>query len=234
MQVILLERIRKLGQMGDVVKVKDGFARNYLLPLGKALRATDANLERFKNEKVQLETRNLELKGEAEKVAKKIDGNIYLVIRQASDAGQLFGSVATRDIAETVSKGGASVERRQIMLLRPIKNLGLHPITISLHPEVDATVTINVARSDEEAKRQERGEDILTGELDEEEEAAIAAEEIFEDEELAQEAEQVLQEDASEAEAVADGESAEQSTDDASGDASEGEDEASADEEAKD
>ena len=194
MQVILLERIRKLGQMGEVVTVKDGFARNYLLPYGKALRATDANLLRFESNKSQLEARNLELKKEAEVVAKKVDGNKFLIIRQASDTGQLFGSVATRDIAEAVTQGGTTIERRQIMLLRPIKTLGLHPITVSLHPEVDATVTVNVARSEEEAGRQERGEDILTGEIEDQEEAAIAAEEIFEDEERAKEAEQVLQE----------------------------------------
>jgi len=199
MQVILLERIRKLGQMGDVVTVKNGFARNYLLPYGKALRATDANLQRFESDKAQLEARNLELKKEAEAVATKVDGSNFLIIRQASDTGQLFGSVATRDIAETITKGGTTIERRQIMLLRPIKTLGLHPITVSLHPEVDATVTVNVARSDEEAKRQERGEDILTGEAEEQEEAAIAAEEIFEDVERAKDAEKALQEEAAEA-----------------------------------
>jgi len=203
MQVILLERIRKLGQMGDVVTVKNGFALNYLLPHGKALRATDANLQRFESQKTQLEARNLELKKEAEAVAKKVDGDSFLIIRQASDTGQLFGSVATRDIAETITQGGTTIERRQIMLLRPIKTLGLHPFTVSLHPEVDATVTVNVARSEEEAGRQERGEDILTGEIADEEEAAIAAEEIFEDQELAKEAEQVLQEAGAEGEAPA-------------------------------
>ena len=137
--MILLERIRKLGQMGDVVTVKNGFARNYLLPYGKALRATDANLQRFESDKSQLEARNLELKKEAEVVAKKVDGNKFLIIRQASDTGQLFGSVATRDIAEAITRGGTTIERRQIMLLRPIKMLGLHPITVNLHPEVHAT-----------------------------------------------------------------------------------------------
>ena len=203
MQVILLERIRRLGQMGDVVTVKDGFARNYLLPYGKALRATDANLQRFEGEKTQLEARNLELKSEAETLAKKVDGSSFLIIRQASDTGQLFGSVATRDIAETITQGGTAVERRQIMLLRPIKTLGLHPITVSLHPEVDATVTVNVARSEEEAGRQERGEDILTGEIEDEEEAVIAAEKIFEDEERAKEVEEALQEEGAEGEAPA-------------------------------
>jgi large subunit ribosomal protein L9 len=206
MHVILLERIRKLGQMGDVVTVKDGFARNYLLPYGKALRATDANLQRFESEKTQLEARNLELKSEAEAVAKKVDGNSFLIIRQASDTGQLFGSVATRDIAEAVTQGGTAIERRQILLLRPIKTLGLHPITIGLHPEVDATVTVNVARSEEEAGRQERGEDILTGEIEDQEEAKVAAEEVFEDDERAKDAEQALQEDGAEGEAPADAE----------------------------
>jgi len=244
MQVILLERIRKLGQMGDVVTVKAGFARNYLLPYGKALRATDANLQRFEGEKAQLEARNLELKKEAEAVAKKVDGSNFLIIRQASDTGQLFGSVATRDIAETITQGGTTIERRQILLLRPIKTLGLHAITVSLHPEVDATVTVNVARSEEEAKRQERGEDILTGEVEEQEEAAIATEEIFEDEERAKEAEETLQEESAEVESPdepeaappkADAEPAEENpeTDAAAQDEAEGDDQASAEEDQK-
>jgi large subunit ribosomal protein L9 len=215
MQVILLERIRKLGQMGDVVTVKNGFARNFLLPYGKALRATDTNLKRFETDKTQLEARNLELKKEAEAVAEKVNGSHFLVIRQASDSGQLFGSVATRDIAETITQGGTTIERRQIMLLRPIKTLGLHPITVSLHPEVDATVTVNIARSEEEAKRQERGEDILSDEFDEQEEAAIAAEEIFEDEELAKDAEEALQETSAEDEPSSDADAPAQEEDQA-------------------
>ena len=160
MQVILLERIGRLGQMGDVVRVKDGFARNFLLPQGKALRATDDNRKRFEKDRVQLEARNLELKGEAEGVSTKLDGQTFVTIRQAGDTGQLYGSVSTRDIAEAVSAGGVSVDRRQILLDKPIKALGLHDIRVQLHPEVVVKVTINVARSSEEAEKQSRGEDV--------------------------------------------------------------------------
>ena len=160
MQVILLERIAKLGQMGDTVSVKDGFARNFLLPQGKALRATKANMARFETERAQLEARNLELKQEAERVGTELEGNTYVMIRQAGDTGQLYGSVATRDIAEAISAGGVTVERRQVLLNRPIKALGLHEVTLGLHPEVEVPVTINVARTEEEAERQARGEDV--------------------------------------------------------------------------
>lgn len=160
MQVILLERIGRLGQMGDVVKVKDGFARNFLLPQKKALRATDDNRKHFEKERVHLEARNLELKGEAEGISGKIDGKTFTAIRQAGDTGQLYGSVSTRDIAEVVTTGGFSVNRNQILLDKPIKALGLHPIRVQLHPEVIVKVSINVARSDEEAERQARGEDV--------------------------------------------------------------------------
>ena len=160
MQVILLERIGRLGQMGDVVRVKDGFARNFLLPQGKALRATDDNRKRFETQRVQLEARNLELKKEAEGVSGKLDGQTFVAIRQAGDTGQLYGSVSTRDIAEVVSTGGFSTDRRQILLDKPIKTLGLHGIRVQLHPEVIVKVTINVARSPEEAERQARGEDV--------------------------------------------------------------------------
>ncbi len=160
MQVILLERIGRLGQMGDVVKVKDGFARNFLLPQKKALRATDDNRKHFEKERVHLEARNLELKGEAEGISGKIDGKTFTAIRQAGDTGQLYGSVSTRDIADVVTTGGFSVNRNQILLDKPIKALGLHPIRVQLHPEVIVKVTINVARSDEEAERQARGEDV--------------------------------------------------------------------------
>ena len=160
MQVILLERIGRLGQMGDVVKVKDGFARNFLLPQGKALRATDDNRKHFEKERVHLEARNLEMKGEAEGLSGKIEGKTFTAIRQAGDTGQLYGSVSTRDIAEVVTAGGFSVHRNQILLDKPIKSLGLHPIRVQLHPEVIVKVTINVARSDEEAQRQARGEDV--------------------------------------------------------------------------
>jgi large subunit ribosomal protein L9 len=184
MQVILLERIGRLGQMGDLVNVKDGFARNYLLPQGKALRATEANRKRFESERAQLEARDLELKSEAEGVAGKLDGESFVVIRQAGDNGQLYGSVSTRDIAAAVTEGGFSVERRQVLLDRPIKALGLHEVRISLHGEVEPVVVVNVARSAEEATRQARGEDVtktLTEEEEDAEEARIAAEKLFEE-----------------------------------------------------
>lgn len=160
MQIILLERIGRLGQMGDVVNVKDGYARNFLLPQKKALRATEENLARFEKERTQLEARDLELKKEAEAVAAKLAGQSFLAIRQAGDTGQLYGSVTTRDIAEVVTAGGFSIDRRQIVLDRPIKTLGLHPIRVALHPEVIVQVALNVARSQDEAERQARGEDV--------------------------------------------------------------------------
>jgi large subunit ribosomal protein L9 len=160
MQVILLERIGRLGQMGDVVKVKDGYARNFLLPQGKALRATDENKSRFEKDRAQLEARNLELKKEAQAVAEKLEGQQFVTIRQAGDTGQLYGSVSPKDIAEAVTEGGFSVDRRQILLDRPIKALGLHPVQVALHPEVVVKVQVNVARSDAEAERQARGEDV--------------------------------------------------------------------------
>jgi large subunit ribosomal protein L9 len=160
MQIILLERIGRLGQMGDVVNVKDGYARNYLLPQKKALRATEENLARFEKERTQLEARDLELKKEAEAVAAKLAGKSFLAIRQAGDTGQLYGSVTTRDLAEVVTAGGFSIDRRQIVLDRPIKTLGLHPTRVALHPEVIVQITLNVARSEDEAERQARGEDV--------------------------------------------------------------------------
>jgi large subunit ribosomal protein L9 len=175
MQVILLERVGRLGQMGDVVTVKDGFARNFLLPQGKALRATEANRKRFEREKAQLEARDLELKTEAEAVSGKLDGKSFIIIRQAGDSGQLYGSVSTRDIAEVITEGGFSIERRQVMLDRPIKTLGLHVLRIALHPEVTPHVTINVARSPDEAERQARGEAVTAKALSEAEEEAEAA-----------------------------------------------------------
>jgi large subunit ribosomal protein L9 len=203
MQVILLERIGRLGQMGDVVAVKDGFARNFLLPQGKALRATKANRERFEAERTQLEARNLELKSEAQAVATKLEGQSFIVIRQAGDSGQLYGSVATRDIAEVVTEGGFSIERRQVMLDRPIKTLGLHEVRIGLHAEVEPRVVINVARSPDEAARQARGEQVTGKAMDEAEEAAqaarLAAEKLFEEGAVADE----LAEEAKEAEEAA-------------------------------
>jgi large subunit ribosomal protein L9 len=160
MHVILLERIGRLGQMGDVVRVKDGYARNFLLPQGKALRATDENRKQFEAQRVHLEARNLELKTEAEAVAGRLDGRSFVAIRQAGDTGQLYGSVSTRDIAEVITEGGFAVDRRQVLLDRPIKALGLHEIKVQLHPEVVVKATLNVARSTDEAERQARGEDV--------------------------------------------------------------------------
>jgi large subunit ribosomal protein L9 len=160
MQVILLERIGRLGQMGDVVNVKDGYARNFLLPQGKALRASKENMQEFQKTRVQLEARNLELKKEAEAVAAKLDGKRFTTIRQAGDTGQLYGSVSTRDIADVVKAGGFTIDRRQVVLEKPIKTLGIHPVKIALHPEVIVKIGINVARSQDEAERQARGEDV--------------------------------------------------------------------------
>jgi len=175
MQVILLERIGRLGQMGDVVTVKDGFARNFLLPQGKALRATEANRKRYERDKAQLEARDLELKTEAAAVSSKLDGKSFIVIRQAGDSGQLYGSVSTRDIAAVITEGGFSIERRQVLLDRPIKMLGVHELRIALHPEVTPHVTVNVARSPDEAERQARGEAVTARALTEAEEEAEAA-----------------------------------------------------------
>ena len=154
MQVILLERIEKLGQMGDLVTVKNGFARNFLVPQGKAMRATKANLVEFERRKVDLEAANLQRKDEAESVAGKIDGKSVIVIRQAGESGQLYGSVGNRDIAEAFAADGVTFERRQVRLDQPIKMLGLHEVRVALHPEVDVTVKVNIARSEEEAEIQ--------------------------------------------------------------------------------
>jgi large subunit ribosomal protein L9 len=160
MEVILLERVVKLGQMGEVVRVKDGYARNFLLPGGKALRATEANKKRFEGQKAQLEARNLQLRQEAASVAEKLDGQSFVIIRQAGETGQLYGSVSNRDIAEAITTGGFSAHRNQVEMATPIKTLGLHTVVIRLHPEVESSVTINVARSPEEAERQAKGEEI--------------------------------------------------------------------------
>lgn len=181
MQVILLERVAKLGQMGDVVDVKPGYARNFLLPQGKALTASDANVASFEAQKAQLEARNLETKKEAEDLAGRLNGQQFIVIRSASDAGALYGSVSTRDAAEAATDAGFSVDRKQVVLARPIKELGLHDVHITLHPEVDATIQLNVARSEEEAELQASGKSIQ--ELAAEEEAAAEFEiaELFDD-----------------------------------------------------
>ncbi|EJF90658.1 50S ribosomal protein L9 [Bartonella tamiae] len=162
MDVILLERIARLGQMGDVVSVKDGYARNFLLPQGKALRANAANKTHFESQRAQLEARNLERKNEAQQVADKLDGKSFIVVRSAGETGQLYGSVSTRDISEIITADGFSVGRNQVELNHPIKTIGLHTITLSLHPEVDVTVTINIARSTDEAERQAAGEDLTS------------------------------------------------------------------------
>lgn len=181
MEVVLLERVEKLGQMGDIVRVKDGFARNFLLPQGKALRATKGNMARFEAERAQIEARNLELKREAEDVAQRLDGQSFVVLRSASEAGNLYGSVSARDVADAATEAGFSVDRRQVEVAKPVKELGLHPIRVILHPEVAATVTLNVARTAEEAEIQASGKSIA--ELRAEEEAAedldVAA--LFED-----------------------------------------------------
>ncbi|MCP4071264.1 MAG: 50S ribosomal protein L9 [Hyphomicrobiales bacterium] len=185
MDVILLERITKLGQMGDTVKVKDGYARNFLLPQGKALRANKANLTVFESQRVELEARNLERKSEAESVHTKLDGNSYIVIRSAGETGQLYGSVSTRDVAETLDVAGFKVLRNQVSLLSPIKVIGLHTITIALHPEVETTISVNVARSEDEAKLQAAGQDLTKRENYEmepvEDEDELDLSEVFDD-----------------------------------------------------
>ncbi|MGP2491861.1 50S ribosomal protein L9 [Mesorhizobium sp. PUT5] len=164
MEVILLERVARLGQMGDTVRVKDGFARNFLLPKGKALRANDANKKKFEGQRAQLEARNLERKSEAQQIADKLDGVSFVVVRSAGETGQLYGSVSTRDIADILSEEGFSVARNQVELNHPIKTIGLINVAIALHPEVEVTVTLNVARSTDEAERQARGETLTTAE----------------------------------------------------------------------
>ena len=180
MQVILLERVEKLGQMGDEVRVKDGFARNFLLPKKKALRATKANRDFFQTQKAHLEANNLKLKGEAEKVGGKLDGKSFTLIRQAGDRGQLYGSVSPRDVADAMEKAGFKVDRHQVHISVAIKAIGLFTIPVVLHPEVKVNITVNVARSEDEAERQARGEDVLVSKTDQEE-AVAAAEEIFEE-----------------------------------------------------
>lgn len=164
MDVILLERISRLGQMGETVRVKDGFARNFLLPKGKALRANEANKKKFESQRVQLEARNLERKSEAEKVAEKLDGMNFVAVRSAGETGQLYGSVSTRDIADLLAAEGFDIARNQVELNHPIKSIGLTNVAIALHPEVEVTVTLNVARSADEAERQAKGEDLTSAE----------------------------------------------------------------------
>jgi len=181
MQVILLERVAKLGQMGDVVDVKPGYARNYLLLQGKALTASQANIKAFEGQKAQLEARNLESKSEAGALGDKLNGQQFVVIRQASDAGALYGSVTTRDAAEAATAEGFSVDRKQVFLIDPIKELGVHDVRVVLHPEIESVISLNVARSVDEAELQASGKSIQ--ELAAEEEAAAEFEiaELFDD-----------------------------------------------------
>jgi large subunit ribosomal protein L9 len=164
MDVILLERVAKLGQMGETVKVRSGYARNFLLPRGKALRATEANKKHFDTQRAQLEARNLERRKEAETVGEKLNGQSFIILRQSGETGVLYGSVSTRDLAEIMTQNGFTVDRNQIAINQPIKTIGLHNVPVALHPEVEVHVTINVARSPEEAERQARGEAVTTRE----------------------------------------------------------------------
>ncbi|NNE24435.1 MAG: 50S ribosomal protein L9 [Rhizobiales bacterium] len=182
MDVILLERVEKLGALGDTVKVKDGYARNYLLPTGRALRANAANREKFEADRAAIEAKNAERREAASTDSEKLDGQSYIVIRQAGESGQLYGSVSTRDIAAAASENGIAVDRNQVLLEAPIKTIGLYTVRVALHPEVSVEVTVNVARTEDEAEAQARGED-LTGSQSDREEARMAAEELFAEEE---------------------------------------------------
>jgi len=172
MKVVLLERVENLGAIGDVVTVKDGFARNFLLPREKALRATGANLKVFEAQRAQIEARNEKAKADAGKSGEKLDGQTYVLIRQAGESGQLYGSVTARDVADAIKADGGKVERSQVVLNTPIKTLGVHDVQVRLHAEVSVTVKINVARSADEAERQARGEDVIASRFDEERELA--------------------------------------------------------------
>jgi large subunit ribosomal protein L9 len=185
MEVILLERVEKLGAMGEVVKVKNGYARNYLLPLHKALRASAENKARFERDRASLEARNAERRSGAAGLSTKLEGKSFVILRQAGESGQLYGSVSTRDIADAASGDGTSVTRNQVLLDTPIKTIGLYSVRIALHPEVVVKVTVNVARSADEAEAQSRGE-VLTGTVSDREEARIAAEQLFETEAAAE------------------------------------------------
>ena len=160
MQVVLLERVAKLGQMGEVVQVKDGYARNFLLPQGKALRATEANRKRFENERAHIEQRNEERKNEAAGIAEGLNGHAVVMIRQAGETGQLYGSVAARDVVEALAADGFTIQRNQVDLADPIKTVGVHTVSLNLHAEVAVSITVNVARSPDEATRQAEGEDV--------------------------------------------------------------------------
>ena len=175
MKVILLERVERLGGLGETVNVKDGFARNFLLPRHKALRATQANLKVFEGQRAEIESRNAKAKEAAEGSGSKLDGSSYILIRQAGEAGHLYGSVSGRDVADAVNAEGGKVDRSMVVLDKPIKTLGLHEVKVRLHPEVTVTVTINIARSQDEAERQARGENVITSQFDEDRAAAEEA-----------------------------------------------------------
>ncbi len=190
MEIILLERVEKLGQMGDVVNVKPGFARNYLLPKNKARRATKANIAQFDTQRTQFEAANLQKKDEAESIGTRLDGLSIVLVRQASDSDQLYGSVTTRDISAQISEAGFTIDKNQVQLDQPIKTVGLHSVTVRLHPEVFVSVTANVARTEEEAEAQARGE--RPGRLDDDE-VAVEAVEILDPVELSEEAQDMLE-----------------------------------------
>ena len=181
MQVILLERIAGLGQMGDEVRVRDGYARNFLLPQGKVLRVNELNRKQFGSQRAKLEARNFERKTEAAAVAQKLDGQSFILVRQAAETGQLYGSVTPRDLAEAITDAGFSVAKSQVALAHPIKTIGLHSISIALHPDIASTITANVARSPDEAERQATGEDLIAPEAEPaEEEQEAPADELLE------------------------------------------------------
>ena len=167
MKVILLERVERLGALGDIVSVKDGFARNFLLPRSKALRATQANMKVFEGQRVEIENRNATARAAAEKAGQRLDGSAYVMIRQAGDSGQLYGSVSGRDIADAVNAEGGRIDRSMVALDKPIKTLGVHPIRVRLHAEVTVTVSVNIARSPDEAERQARGENVIASQFEE-------------------------------------------------------------------
>ena len=181
MDIILLERVAKLGQMGDVVSVKQGYARNFLLPQGKALRVNAANMKSFEAQKAQLEAQNLETKKEADAMAAKLDGETFIVIRSASDGGNLYGSVTTRDAAESATAAGFTVDKKQVALIEPIKELGIHDVAVKLHPEVTAIIKLNVARSVEEAELQAAGKSVAELAAEEEAAAEFEIQELFDD-----------------------------------------------------
>ena len=175
MKVILLERVERLGALGETVNVKDGFARNFLLPRHKALRATENNLKIFEGQRADIEARNVKAKEAAEEAGAKLDGSSYILIRQAGESGHLYGSVSGRDVSDVIVAEGGKVDRSQVILDKPIKTLGMHEVKVRLHPEVTLTVTINIARSQDEAERQARGENVITSQFDEDRAAAEEA-----------------------------------------------------------